>query len=514
LLLGEDLKIPSVATWWCGEKEELDYVLENLERLVIKPAKDVRLGASVFGETLSKEACAQWRLRLKKQPLDWCAQEKVACATTPSFDGEGLVPNHFLMRVYMIRYRGGYRLMPGGLVRASPSKESPSVSMQVGAVSKDVWVMGPASHPAEKLESKAAVKTGAPIVRRSAHNLPSRMADNLFWLGRYFERTEAQTRLIRVLINHLMDEAWSDRGESTLRLLSAFAPDDMLDRFHSVGPGNEIAIKAEEAERFLREWFTTESMATGLRGNLQAILRTASGVRERLSSDAWLSVSNLDELSATLPFVGNTPLSDRTLQVMDDMLSLLSAISGLFMENMTRGHGWHFQDLGRRIERGLNLCNLIHSTLTPPNREVEAILWALLECSDCLMTYRRRYFTSTHVNAVLDLMLCDPMNPRSMAFQVDRIRFLTEKLPHHADNNVLQPIDKAALRLASLLGLREIEDLTVEEPNGVRVRLAGFLDEVAREFAVLSEHVSSHYFAITNRHSSEAEEGFLPSIQT
>ena len=107
-------------------------------------------------------------------------------------------------------------------------------------------------------------------------------------------------------------------------------------------------------------------------------------------------MSNLDELAATLPFIGSTALSDRTLQTMDDMLSLLSGISGLSGENMTRGDGWHFQDLGRRIERALHLSNLIYSTLTEPSKDIEPTLWLLLECADSLITYRRRYFTAAH----------------------------------------------------------------------------------------------------------------------
>lgn len=498
LLLGEDLKIPSVATWWCGHDDALKYVLDNLHSLVVKPAVNLGLSPAVFGDSLSGGDLEALRNRLIDRPHDWCAQEMVANATTPSFDGRALFPTHFLMRVYLIRHRGGYRMMPGGLARAAPG-DSYAVSMQTGGVSKDVWVSGAGTLAPEIDGRDAAPMKPAIVIRRSAHTLPSRIADNLFWLGRYFERTESQTRLARALITALMDEALNDRGESTLRLFAALAPDHALKKLATRRRGKEILINLLEAEKFLREWFFTEGATGGLRGDIRAILRTARGVKERLSLDAWHAVSNLDELGATLPDVRNTPLSDRTLQVMDDILGLLSSISGLSMENMTRGHGWHFQELGRRIERALHLSNWIYSMLTPPSKDPEPILWLILECSDSLITYRRRYFTAAHAASVLDLLLCDPLNPRSMAFQVNEISRLIAHLPHHLYGTVPQSMDKTALRLSSLLGLCEIEALDRLSGDGHRRNLAVFLDELSENLCALSEQIGSHYFAITVR---------------
>ncbi len=513
LLLGEDLMIPSVATWWCGHEDALKYVLDNLGSLVIKPATDRQLGPAVFGDSFSEAEGAAWRARLIKHPHAWCAQEMVARATTPSFDGKALVPSHFLMRVYLIRHRGGYRMMPGGLARAAQG-DGYAVSMQDGGVSKDIWVTGTGPLAAENEAREETPAKPAIIIRRSAHTLPSRTADNLFWLGRYFERTESQARLIRALLNALMDEGWRDRGESTLRLFSTLAPDKALKKLKVGGRGKEALVNLPEAERFLGSWFSGEGVAGGLRGNISSILRTARGVKERLSMDAWHAVSNLDELGATLPFVGNTPLSDRTLQVMDDMLGLLSSISGLSMENMTRGHGWHFQDLGRRLERGLYLSNLIYSTLAPPSRDPEPILWSLLECSDSLITYRRRYFTATHAMPVLDLLLCDPMNPRSMAFQVDQISHLVAHQPHNSHSAVAQPMDKTALRLSSRLGLCEVEELDRLSADGHRRNLAAFLDDLSGDLCTLSEQVGSYYFAITVRADEDKRHLLQTPIQT
>jgi uncharacterized circularly permuted ATP-grasp superfamily protein/uncharacterized alpha-E superfamily protein len=492
-LLGEDLKIPSVATWWCGQEKALNYVLKNLPSLVIKPAKDRSISPAIFGNTLTDSELEAWRDKLRAFPREWCAQEMVSHATTPSFIGDELTPSPFLMRVYLIRHRGGYRLMPGGLARAATRYSSLSVSMQNGGISKDVWVTGFESNPVSQ-DNKLS---GESLIRRSAHNLPSRVADNLFWLGRYFERAEEQTRLIRTLIAALMDESRGDRGESILTLFSALAPDEELTKLRIPESSHGLVIDSREAEKILRRWFREKNTDGGLRESIGSIMRTAASVKERLSLDAWHAVSNLADLSNSLPVVGSHTLDDQTLQAMDDIIGLLAGISGLSMENMTRGHGWNFQDLGRRIERSMQLCNLLYSTLIDAQKDPESLLWLLLQCTDSLITYRRRYFINLHAKPVIDLLIFDPLNPRSLAFQAQQISQQIASLPHHYQDNLTQPMDKAALRISSLIGLADLDALDSRDASGRRSQFADFLDKLAGELCNLSEKVGSHYFAIT-----------------
>ena len=502
VLLGEELKIPSVATWWCGQQKALDYVLEHLAQLVIKPAKDRRRGGVVFGTSLSAGELERWRKKLRAEPQDWCGQEVVARSTTPSFIGDELGASQFLMRVYMIRHRGGYRMMPGGFVRSAIAGAD-SVSMQAGGISKDVWVSG--FEPTNDGESASDDRTqGGVIIRRTAHNLPSRVADNLFWLGRYYERAEAQTRLIRCLIGALMDETWGDRGESILHLFSALAPEDELTDLRVRKSSHGRVVELAEAEKILGRWFRSADTPGGLRSSIRSIARTGASVKERLSLDAWHAINNLDEVGAGLPFVGRNGLDDRTLQAMDDIIGLLSSLSGLAMENMTRGHGWNFQNLGRRIERSLHLCNLIHSTLVHSGKDRESLHWMLLQCTDSLITYRRRYFTSMHSKPVIDLLVSDPLNPRSLAFQAEQIGRHIASLPHHLEGNLSQPIDKSGLRISSLIGLADLDELDRKDGRGIRPDLRTFLDSLAGELSTLSERVASRYFAITSGNNDGA----------
>ncbi|HUF61778.1 MAG TPA: circularly permuted type 2 ATP-grasp protein [Verrucomicrobiales bacterium] len=497
-LLGENLRLPSVATWWCGQPAERDYVLSNLHSLVLKSAKGPALGPALFPGNHSAALQRQWRRRIERHPGDWCAQEFVNKATTPLLSGGRLHAAPFLLRVYLVRHQGGYTMMPGGLARVARGQEG-SVSMQAGAVSKDVWVTGLAQVSQRERRPSQAAPT---IIRRSAHSLPSRTADNLYWLGRYCERAEARTRLVRVLIDSLMDESWTGPGESIFLLFSALMPLGEMQNLKLENPQGTAGVDPDEAESLLRRWFGEELPGGGLRADIASAMRIARGVKERLSLDAWHTASHLDQRARTLPPGRQTVISDRTLQTLDSIVGLLSGLSGLFMENMVRGDGWIFQDLGRRIERALQMCNLIYSTLTPPCRNPNALLRPLLQCSDSLITYRRRYFTSLQTVSVLDLLICDPDNPRSIAFQLHRIEEHLGGLPHRAQSHALPlPLDKTSLRLTSQTGLCDVAGLA-ETNRGRRLKLARFLDALASGLGIFSEQLAEHYFAITYRQST------------
>jgi uncharacterized alpha-E superfamily protein len=230
-------------------------------------------------------------------------------------------------------------------------------------------------------------------------------------------------------------------------------------------------------------------------------MRIASCVKERLSLEVWNAASSLNREVANLPPAHGPVISDRTLRALDAIIGLLSSISGLFMENMTRGDSWLFQDLGRRVERGLHLSNLIYSTLTPPSRDPEGVLRLLLLCADSLITYRRRYLTVLHPVSVIDLLVFDPHNPRSLAFQVAQIGDHLAELPHRRDAGPPLPMDKTALRLGSQLGLGD-PHLLDERTRGRRAALARFLDALADHLGEFSDQVAHHYFALTRRRAS------------
>ena len=203
-ILGEELKMPAVATWWCGEEPALSYVAQNLSKLVIKPAFPSRGVQPVFGVRLSEAEKAALVERIRAAPSTFVAQEQVALSTVPVWEDGPLRPRHLVLRVYAVASGDSYSVMPGGLTRVTTSLDDLVASMQSGGGSKDTWVMadGPTSQlsllpsPAARLD-----------ISRATFDLPSRVADNLFWLGRYVERVEPALRVARAVLPRLFQES-------------------------------------------------------------------------------------------------------------------------------------------------------------------------------------------------------------------------------------------------------------------------------------------------------------------
>ena len=187
-LLGEELKLPSVPTWWCGQPKELQFVLDHLHEMVIKSAYPTQGADPVFGQDLTREELAELATKIKARPERYVAQNPVMSCTTPALIDDQLQPRRFVVRSYLAASGDSYTVMDGALTRITPSSDSLVVSLQHGGGSKDTWILsdGPVSQ-------MTLLPSGAQPIpfSRGAGDLPSRIADDLFWLGRYVERAEA-----------------------------------------------------------------------------------------------------------------------------------------------------------------------------------------------------------------------------------------------------------------------------------------------------------------------------------
>ena len=346
-LLGEDLKMPNVATWWCGQPLERTLVEDHIDTLAIAPAFNglgpdgVTTRPHVLSE-LSPEQREAFFTRFKDRPGDFIGQEVVRLSTTPTIRDGRLAPAPFVLRVYAAATPNGMKIMPGGFCRTSDLMDARAISMGENVRTADVWVL--ADKPVERvslLASKDEVK-----VRRILGSLPSRAADNLFWLGRYLERAEATLRLVRSLCTSLMDSeaALHSTGETLGRLLLLLIAWGALDE---EAPHSRALDAARDA------LFDQEAFGSVIH-LVRAARRTASSMRERLSADFW---TLLLDLESRLMEPANDPLSEAgTLRQVESALQTLAALAGLAQENMNRGAGWRFLDMGRRIERGINTC--------------------------------------------------------------------------------------------------------------------------------------------------------------
>ncbi|MBV9569155.1 MAG: circularly permuted type 2 ATP-grasp protein, partial [Hyphomicrobiales bacterium] len=343
-LVGEELKLPNVATWWCGQARERDEVIERLDQMAIGGAfgdgvPGFPSTATLLGSELGTMDRARLIAALDERGADCVGQEVVKLSTTPFWENGRLSPRPFTLRVFAAATAEGWRIMPGGFCRISDQIDARAFSMGEGVRSADVWVLG--DKPAEMvtlLPQSEAVK-----VRRLMGTLPSRAADNLFWLGRYLERAEATLRLIRCLCGRPIETDSISRGsrptvERLQRLLVAWGAVAKSHRHRSATAFASSAL--HQGENY--------GSAVALS---REVLRTASVIRERLSPDAWRLVvaleARLDIADAELP--SEVEAFERA----DHALRSLAALSGLMHENVNRIAGWRFLDMGRRIERGI-----------------------------------------------------------------------------------------------------------------------------------------------------------------
>ncbi len=493
-LLGEELAMPSVATWWCGHEEALDYVVEHLESLVIKPAFPIFGHEPIFGSALSAHARRALLDRVRARPHEYVAQEQVALSTAPIWTPDGMQPRHVVLRAFGVANGAAYRVMPGGLARVATSRESLVVSMQRGGGSKDTWVgaEGPVS-------SMSLLKpAGAEIeLTRGGSELPSRVADNLFWLGRYVERAEGTVRLLRAVLARLADEASGSVVPELPILLAALAA-------HAGLEGDLVTpdLEADPAtrERAVLDFLRAHAPARALRPTLESAQRLASISRDQISLDTWRVLNQLEDYLPPRDAIRSLTLGEAT-ERMNQLVLAMAAFNGLTLENMTRGQGWRFTDIGRRLERSLFLITLFNHTMVVPCADTLAgaretrLLEALLETADSAITYRRRYLGTVQPAPVLDLLATDETNPRALVFQIRALAEHVERLPRAGGEALRTAEERTAIAALARLRMAVPAELATVGLHGERVALADILGQLGEELAVLSNTITESYLS-------------------
>ncbi|MGI4828173.1 MAG: circularly permuted type 2 ATP-grasp protein [Janthinobacterium lividum] len=479
-LLGEELKLPSVATWWCGQPKALDWVLEHLESVVVKPAFPSSGMEPVFGSELPPEEKRKFLERLQARPHEYVAQEQVALSTAPVWENDCLNSRSVVLRTYVLNTGNGWTAIPGGLVRVAEANGS-VVSMQRGGHSKDVWVISDRPVDTSSLLKRPDAQL---TLRRISSVVPSRVADNTFWLGRYIERAENMARILRSMIPRVHHAEEAQLG-SLLRLHAC------LGSRHSKLPKRKRPAYAL-LEKELISLLSDNKRPDSLPSTLGEISRIGGNVRERLSADMMLLIGQMrDAMRAP----AKASLLDYA-SLLTDCLELLSAFSGMERENVIRGSGWLFMSLGRRLERAVYATRELREITRPLLVENWTYLALLLEVADSSMTYRARYYTTLQPLAVLDVLMADGTNPRSLDFQVEHLVELYEKLPRHLITD-LQAIQDAlsALRAIDLQSMTFPMSGKMAAGKDPFTRLDRYLAELEDLLPSWSNTLSSHYFS-------------------
>jgi uncharacterized circularly permuted ATP-grasp superfamily protein/uncharacterized alpha-E superfamily protein len=495
-LLDEELVLPSLSTYWCGHPQSLAYVEAHLRDLVIRPAFPRGSVRPVFVGRLSAQALEELRARIRADPRTYVAHESVVLSTVPRLAGDVLAPAHLWMRAYAVAFGDTYQVMPGALSRVGGAGEDLALSLRSGGESRDTWVL--AGGPVSTFTMLRPASTAAEL-SRGGGDLPCRVADNLFWLGRYAERTEAVARLARAIGARLSDQSSSNESDPPVELDALFRA---LEAQTGVRPPAASCVGTDSRgndERWLIDSvFDSQPIGT-LCATLTATYRVARTVRDRISGDVWRALAQVHEDVQKGQGVTGPGELAALMNLLNRVVISFSALSGLAMDSMSRGQAWRFLDGGRRLERAVHMVALLRSTLAPGCAQEAPVLEALLEVADSSMTYRRRYLATLQVAPVVDLLLTDDTNPRSVLFQVDALTEHVGRLPHEARaTGAMRTLQEKLLVTASTeLKLAEVTEMCATNGDDTRPRLGALLDRLAAIFPELSDALSSVYLEHT-----------------
>jgi uncharacterized circularly permuted ATP-grasp superfamily protein/uncharacterized alpha-E superfamily protein len=508
---GEELAIPSMATWWCGQAKERSYVLSHLDELIVRRVSSTRnlfgTGQSLVRPDMTGTERAALVRQIERSGHDFIGQQPAQLSTAPVWSGsKALHAAPVALRVYVAATAQGYQVMPGGLTRILLGSDPAAAWLEAGDVSKDTWVLS--DQPVEQF-SILAQRQDSRRLHRGGRDLPSRAADNLFWLGRYTERADGAVRLLRSLVTRLGGEMGSTRNlVSPERVVSML----IVQKHLSARRGRRAMQEGREAvERELWTVLFDPECRDGLATVLGNVRRTAEVVRERLSFDTFRILRDMTQVIHAWQLSPGHETDD-ALRLLNRLVQYLAAFNGMVMENMTRGYGWRFLDMGRRLERLRAMIQLIQQLAVRGDPESDGGLELLLELADSTMTYRGRYQAAPRVPGVLDLLLSDDSNPRSAVFQIVTLSDHMSHLPTVDDDGLPTPDQRITTRLSNDLRLADPVELgaTVSRFDA-RIELDRLVRRVDRGVHQLSDYIADRFFSHSSlKRVSGARHGEMP----
>jgi uncharacterized circularly permuted ATP-grasp superfamily protein/uncharacterized alpha-E superfamily protein len=494
-LLGEELQLPALPTWWCGEQSAMQEVLPRLAQCAIKPtypgSVHHRNFDAVLGRHLSRHELDEWAARITRWGDDHTIQAHVALSQMPTWHArEGvaqIVPRSVILRVFAVSDGlDSWRVLPGGLARLAGATAD-IASMQYGGSSADVWVQ--TQGEVDTTSSPLPPLTPAVLAHRK-RMVTSRAAENLFWLGRYTERAENSVRLARITLESLHGE--DQFCEPLLAWLGGMAYTNTL-VLPGVPPPTSTPQARRVFERALIASLATTDQATSVGYNLRAIRLASAAVRERLSQEHWSLIQRTEDAffeSCMQPLAQSDYSPLHALSALKNASDHLAAITGLQTDRMNRDDGWRLLSIGRHIERLGFLANALHQGFTSHAVHHNGGFEAIVALFDSTITFHSEYQQSRDIAALVDLLVLDRDNPRSLAWVIHTLRTRLAKLS-------ATEIDQLGLLSHNIPDpdLWQLEPLCDAGLDGQYTELQQQLQACAHAAFHVSEEISATYFS-------------------
>jgi uncharacterized circularly permuted ATP-grasp superfamily protein/uncharacterized alpha-E superfamily protein len=507
-ILNEELILNSVATWWCGQEREKSYVIENLDKLLIRNI--YATSDAVFGGALSSDEKNDLINRIKTNPYLYAGQEIVDFSTSPSWIGNKLVARNAVFRGFMVADLNAkdYHVMPGGLSRSATDQGVFLVSNQPDGISKDTWVSG----------KRSDVAVAAPVSDqpkrqvKQTHVMPSQAGERLFWLGRYMERSAYTIRLMRMSLL-AYNEADEDIHINENIILSTL----LTSLTHLTGtlPGFTDKKILKNPEKELLSLSTDSTRVGSLAYSIQAFLSNGYATRDRLSLDTWRI---LESVSVELNKI-RTPDTSLTMvyDALDNMVIRMMAFYGLNIDNMTRQSTWHLLNMGRFIESAGNTCVILRSLLSKHyDFETDKELWEnTLRSNESLVTYRYQYRSNLEMMSVLQLLLVTESNPRALVYQVMKIdeHYKEMSSKEFGKSTELTAARKKLLEAITKIRLCDLDQLcSMDSKKKNYPHLIAFLNEIEHLIQDSSRLIGEEFFSHTSSRYMRLQSAILPEI--
>lgn len=489
--LGREPRLKTVTTYWCGDPADREKVFADFTRFVIKPTFRKTGAHSIVVATLTEAEQLALKADINNKPLGFVAQEFQQPSQSPTWLGDRLISRPAVLRSFSVASEASYTIMPGGLTRVGEATESSIVTNQMGSVSKDTWVI--ASEPEKQITLRTAdAEVGTHFHSDHRTDLPSRVVENFFWMGRYAERAEAALRILRTTFMKLNGLEFLS-PKATALLLRA------ITQVTGTYPGFSVDNPKlfERPEKELLSVILDQQRMGSVASSLTAMLMSAEEVKELLSADTQRVINDIGDELGNLKAAYKDQLTSAPEEALDPLVTALLALAGLCQESMVRGMGWRFLELGRRTERAMQTIGLLRATMVPvldKNDEV-VLLESVLMSVESLITYRRRHRGQMDPSSGLDLVMLDETNPRSLLYQLQRLGEHIALLPRPEKQRGLTAEARLVLEATTALQLSDVDKLcdTVSKQN-VRNKLDEMLANLQRLLIDTSGKISEKHF--------------------
>lgn len=490
--LDEDLLLPQIASWWCGQEKERNYVLTHLPSLVIKKIDRPNRERIFFCEFLSKKELNELKIEILANPYKFVAQERIHFSSAPNFTKGQLEPRHIVCRSFSIAKGNGYSVMPGGLVRVAANREELIVSNQRGGTSKDFWIA--TDKPQHNIQQYSWQKSSS-SESYGLEDVPSNTAENLFWSGRYLGRTIITARYMRMVMNQMNKVQYNDSESQSENLKILFKSitniTSTFPGFMDDKDGKAMNNPLKEIESVILDINKSGSFAQ----TLSSFNSSFYSLRNLWSRDMWRVFESIQKVWTDYKALEQYTIAIHT-KFFDRILTRLIAFMALIDESVLVKQGLLLYFIGLQMEQAMMTIAKFRSlVIVQYDEDLEYdILESLLSSHESLNIYRYSYRSYLSLENVLSLILFDKEYTRSLAYQINRLKKDINMLPVRSSDDLTackKTIMEASIKIQNI----SIDDLaSVDQNVKMRLNLEELLSELSELLHATSLSISDTYF--------------------